>query len=232
VRKLRAERGLADTTSGRGSARSSRSSVRPVSARRSLGESVALHSTQVRPGIRSAASATKRRSGVTVALRRCAPGSHRSALKELERRPRDEAGRDRQGRCGLARRSVERAARGARPSAEPHVPRSLPRRRPRSVEVLFIATGNQAETIPARSTTRWKSSASTATPRTRGFDRARSPAQASARAHGPSSEEVDVTDEALRTIVAEYTREAGIRNLNASSARRFAKSRRRSRQAT
>ena len=64
-------------------------------------------------------------------VRRCAAGPHR---------PRDQggrldepgraAGRGRQGRLGLPGRPGGRAARGARPGAEPHVPRPLPRARP------------------------------------------------------------------------------------------------------
>ncbi len=47
--------------------------------------------------------------------------------------PGDHARRDRQGRQRLARRPVVRAARGARPRPEQHVPRPLPRGRPRPV---------------------------------------------------------------------------------------------------
>ncbi len=64
-------------------------------------------------------------------VRRCAAGPHR---------PRDQggrldepgraAGRGRQGRLGLPGRPGGGAARGARPGAEPHVPRPLPRARP------------------------------------------------------------------------------------------------------
>ena len=57
------------------------------------------------------------------------PGHHRGRLDEPGRAAR----RDRQGRLGLPRRPGGGPARGARPGAEPHVPRPLPRGRPRPV---------------------------------------------------------------------------------------------------
>ena len=66
----------------------------------------------------------------------------------------------------------------------------------------------------ARCSTAWRSSASTATPRTR---RSPSPATtcspASSTQTGLRRDEVIVTDDALRTVVGDYTREAGVRNL-------------------
>ncbi len=58
------------------------------------------------------------------------------------------ARRGRQDGDGLPRRPVGGAARGARPGAEPHLPRPLPRHRVRPVDVIFIATANVLHTIP------------------------------------------------------------------------------------
>jgi ATP-dependent Lon protease len=81
--------------------------------------------------------------------------------------------------------------------------------------VLFIATANVSRNHPRpAATTAWRSSGSTATPRTR---RSPSPSitwwtrqleRAALRA-----DEVEISDEALRAIAADYTREAGVRNL-------------------
>ena len=63
--------------------------------------------------------------------RRAAGPARASAARRQDDEPGDPAGRGRQGRRRLARRSVGRAARGARPGPEPLVPRPLPRRRGR-----------------------------------------------------------------------------------------------------
>ena len=81
-------------------------------------------------------------------------------------------------------------------------------------EVLFITTANVAETIPGRCTTGWRSSGSTATSRTR---RSRSRKHhlvgRQLERNGLREDEVVFTDDALRVIVGDYTREAGVRNL-------------------
>ena len=82
-------------------------------------------------------------------------------------------------------------------------------------EVLFIATANVAETIPgAAARPDGGHPASTATPRRR---RSRSREQhllpRQIERNGLRDDEVAVTDDALRAIVGDYTREAGVRNL-------------------
>ncbi len=67
-------------------------------------------------------------------VHRCPAGPARArAARRRNDEPGDPARRGRQGRRRLARRPVGRTARGARPSAEPLVPRPLPRRRARPV---------------------------------------------------------------------------------------------------
>ena len=56
----------------------------------------------------------------------------------------------------MAGRSLGGAARSARPGAEPRVPGSLPRVELDLSHVLFVATANVADTIPARCSTGWK----------------------------------------------------------------------------
>ena len=81
-------------------------------------------------------------------------------------------------------------------------------------EVLFITTANVAETIPVRCTTGWRSSGSTATSKTR-RSRSRSTTWSGRQVerNGLREDEVVFTDDALRVIVGDYTREAGVRNL-------------------
>ena len=108
------------------------------------------------------------------------------------------------------------AARGARPGAEPLVPRPLPRRRARPLRGRLHRDRRTSPTrSPARCSTGWRSSASTATRPTR---RSRSPAatsgRASASAHGLREDEVAIADDDARSsIVSQYTREAGVRQL-------------------
>ena len=87
------------------------------------------------------------------------------AARRRDDEPGDPARRGRQGRRRLARRPVGGAARGARPGAEPHVPRPLPRRRARPLRGRSSSPPRTWPTrSPARCSTAWRSSASTATP--------------------------------------------------------------------
>ncbi len=81
--------------------------------------------------------------------RRAARPDHPAPEARRGERPRLHARRDRQAGPRLPRRPRQRAARNARPGAEQHVPRQLPRPALRSVKVLFICTANQLDTIPA-----------------------------------------------------------------------------------
>ena len=90
--------------------------------------------TQVRPGLARRDPRRGRDPRAPAHLRRRAAGPHRACPEGgRHEEPGDDARRGRQGRRRLARRPLERAARGARPRPEPHVPRPLPRGRPRPV---------------------------------------------------------------------------------------------------
>ena len=82
-------------------------------------------------------------------------------------------------------------------------------------QVFFIATANVLHTIPCRACrTAWKCSGCTATPSRR---RWRSPSStwcaSSAQQTGLTEENIIFTDDALHGIIRNYTREAGVRNL-------------------
>ena len=83
--------------------------------------------------------------------RRAAGPARAGAARRGDDEPGDPAGRGRQGRRRLARRPVGGAARGARPGAEPLVPRSLPRRRARP---LRRSSSSPRRTSPRRSPAR------------------------------------------------------------------------------
>ena len=86
-------------------------------------------------------------------------------------------------------------------------------------DVLFIATANVVDAIPAPLLDRMELIRWTATPRTR---RSRSPATTCCPAAGPGragASRRDLTDDALRRLAGEYTREAGVRSLERTIAR-------------
>ena len=125
------------------------------------------------------------------------------------------ARRGRQAGRRLARRPVVGAARGARPGAEPHVPRPLPRGRPRPVGRAVPRDRQRARDHPRPAAgPAGGRSASTATPRTRRSRIARDHLLArQLERNGLTADDVTVTDDALRRVVIDYTREAGVRHL-------------------
>ena len=106
-------------------------------------------------------------------------------------------------------------ARGARPGAEPLVPRPLPGRRAGPVAGRVHRHGERGRDDPRRRcSTGWRSSASTATrPRRRSRSRAATSGRASVSATACARTRSTVDDDVLRAVVTEYTREAGVRNL-------------------
>ena len=80
--------------------------------------------------------------------------------------------------------------------------------------VVFITTANMLDTIPGPLRDRMEIISSPATPRRRSSQIARRylvPRQL--EANGLQPDQVEITDEALRAIIHDYTREAGVRNL-------------------
>ena len=137
------------------------------------------------------------------------------AARRRDDEPGDHARRGRQGRRRLARRPVGGAARGARPGAEPRVPRPLPRRRARP-----LAGAVHRHRQRGRDDPRPAAGPHGGHPLRRlhaSTRRSRSPAttcgRASASATACARTRSTIADEMLRTVVAEYTREAGVRNL-------------------
>ena len=156
VRKLRTERGMTETPPFGSHPHVDRTSGHRQDLDRRV--DCASHRAAVRPDV---ARRRARRSGNP----RPSPHLHRRAAgtagARAARRRHDEsgdhAGRGRQDRRGLARRSVGGAARGARPGAEPRVPGSLSRRRAGSVARAVRRDGERRryDSAGARSTG-WK----------------------------------------------------------------------------
>ena len=219
VRKLRAERSIepTDATQARRGAGAILALVGPPGVgKTSLGESVARAlGTRVRArrarwrarrggAARSPAHVRGRPAGAD------RPRAHRGRDDE----PGHRARRGRQAGQRLARRSVVGAARGARPRAEPHVPRPLPRDRPRLSDVLFLATANVLETIPGPLLDRLEIIRLDGYTEDEKVVIARDHLLArQLERNGLVADDVAVTDDALRAVVTDYTREAGVRNL-------------------
>ncbi len=100
--------------------------------------------------------------------RRAARPARARAARRGDDEPGDPARRGRQARRRLARRPLGRAARGARPGAEPHLPRPLPRRGARPLAGVLHRDGERRGEHPrAAARPHGGHPASTATPSTR-----------------------------------------------------------------
>ncbi len=122
--------------------------------------------------------------------------------------------RDRQDGRRLARRSVERHARGAGPGAERHVPRPLHGPAVRPQPVLFITTANQLEPIPGPLRDRMEIINLAGYTIEEKLHIARTylvPRQIEANGLKPG--QVKFQDAAIVEIITSYTREAGVRNV-------------------
>ena len=144
------------------------------------------------------------------------PGhDHPRAARRRHPQPRVHDRRDRQDGRGLPRRPGQRDARGARPGPELDLPRPLPGRAVRPLRRDLHRDGEHARPDPA------------AAPGPHGGDPARrlhgrreaphrqaaTSSPASSKANGLKTSQVELADPALKAIIEEYTREAGVRNL-------------------
>ena len=110
---------------------------------------------------------------------------------------------------------ASRDARGARPGAERHVPRPLPRRAVRPLRTSCSSRPRTRSTrSPARCATAWRSSQLAGYTEEEKLEIAQRylvPRQL--ERNGLKRSQISFTDDALRTIIEGYTREAGVRNL-------------------
>ena len=123
--------------------------------------------------------------------------------------------RDRQDGRRLPRRPCLGDARGARPRAALELPRPLPRLPYDLSKVLFICTANTLDTIPGPLLDRMdviQLSGYTHEEKLGIAKRYLVPKQIAA--HGLRKSKVAIPDKTLRLVIAEYTREAGVRNLD------------------
>ena len=149
-------------------------------------------------------------------LHRRAPGPPRArAARRGDDQPGDHARRGRQGRRGLAGRPVVGAARGPGPGAEPRVPRPLPRRRARPLAGHVHRHRQRGGDHPRPAAGPHGGHPLRRLHRGReDRDRARLPVAAPARAQRPARGRGDRQRRACsQLVVSEYTREAGVRNL-------------------
>ena len=148
-------------------------------------------------------------------LHRLAAGhDHPLAARRRVLEPADPDRRDRQAGLRLARRPCERDARGARPGAEPDLPRPLPRPAVRSLEDALHLHGEHArhDSRPAARPDGRDHALGLHRGR-EARDREALPLPEAAAAPGLRRTQLAVSDKLLRTIIRDYTREAGVRNL-------------------
>ena len=165
---------------------------------------------------RSAACATRPRSAATAAptSARCRAASSR-AEEGGHQQPGLHARRDRQARARLPGRPGVGAARGARPRAEQHVQRSLPRGAVRSVAGDVHRDGERARPDPGGAQAiASRSSSCRATRATRSAtSRASSWCPSSSRSTASTTSTSRSPTSAVAEVIDSYTREAGVRNL-------------------
>ena len=149
-------------------------------------------------------------------LHRRAAGQHRPGVAQGgDEQPRLHARRDGQARGRrLSRRSVVGPARGARSGAERDLPRQLPGLPFDLSKVMFIGTANMLDTIPGPLRDRMEIIQLSGYTEEEKLQIARRYlVKRQLDANGLTAEQCEITDEALRVIIRDYTREAGVRNL-------------------
>ena len=144
------------------------------------------------------------------------PGTdHSGAASRRVAKPGLHPRRDRQARRRLPRRSRVGTPRGARSRAEQLIPRSLPRRaRSISPRCCSSRLPTCCTRFRPRSATAWRCSKFPGYTEEEKLAIARDHlVQKQISNHGLTSEQLVITDDALRTVIRGYTREAGVRNL-------------------